>query len=112
MPRRQGCSACSPGKDAPMFSHRIGWAVALCACALTAFSVPAQDGRPRLSLDAATSLEKAKVLLQCDDVLNAILLLENQLPAGRQHTEYVQTTVEAYSKQLRRYQDEGKVTQA
>jgi hypothetical protein len=86
--------------------------MALWACALTALSLPAQEGPPRLSLAAATSLEKAKDLLQHDDVPNAILMLENQLPCGRQHADYVQTTVEAYSKQLRRYQDEGKVTQA
>src|SRR5436190_18720332 len=94
-----------------MLSRHFGLAVALLGCALTTPPLTAQD-TPRLSLAAETALQQARLLLQKDDIHNAVLLLDTQLDAGRQNPEYVQTVLEAYGKQLRRYQDGGKVNQA
>src|SRR5262245_6712669 len=93
-----------------MLPRRVGLAVALWGCALSLAS--AQESPSKLSLAAEMSLRQAKLLLKQDDLNNAVLMVETSLTEGRHHREYVEAALEAYGRQLRRLQEEGKVAQA
>ena len=94
------------------FPRTWAWVIACSLTGLLACIALAQEPKPSRSFVADATLQKARQLLEQNEVNNAVILLESQLESCRSDPQYLTTITEAYRRQFDRLQREGKVPQA